>query len=216
MKPSDSPQAASSALASRRRGDARGRLLDVALREFRQQGYAATSVDDLCRSAGVTKGAFFHHFESKDALAVAAARHWTAVTAPMFAAADYHAVPVALPRVLAYLDFRLALASGTLPEITCLAGTLVQEVYATHPAIRDACRDAIVDHAATLVPDFSAAIHEAGKAGQLDPADLALHTQVVLQGAFVLAKSVGDTRPIASAIGHLKDYFQRVLSPVQG
>ena len=60
-----------------RRGDARPALLDVALSVFRAQGYAGTSVDDLCRAAGVTKGAFFHHFRSKDDLAVAAADYWS-------------------------------------------------------------------------------------------------------------------------------------------
>jgi len=35
-------------------------------RLFLAQGYTATSVDAICAAAGVTKGAFFHHFNSKD------------------------------------------------------------------------------------------------------------------------------------------------------
>ena len=54
-------------------GTARRKLLDSALRLIRAQGYSATSVDDLCAAAGVTKGAFFHHFKSKEELGVAAA-----------------------------------------------------------------------------------------------------------------------------------------------
>ncbi len=45
---------------------AKDKLLDAAVHVVRQKGYAATSVDDLCKAAGVTKGAFFHHFESKE------------------------------------------------------------------------------------------------------------------------------------------------------
>ena len=56
------------------RGDARTRLLDAARDVIRAKGFAGTSVDDLCRAADVTKGAFFHNFGSKDALGVAAER----------------------------------------------------------------------------------------------------------------------------------------------
>src|SRR3546814_5742043 len=59
------------------RGNARGKLVAAAHRTVRRKGYAATSVDEICVAAGVTKGAFFHHFVSKEALAVAAAEGWT-------------------------------------------------------------------------------------------------------------------------------------------
>ena len=53
--------------------NARSKLLDAAIALIRQQGFSATTVDQLCGMAGVTKGAFFHHFASKDALGAAAA-----------------------------------------------------------------------------------------------------------------------------------------------
>src|SRR5262249_15170520 len=57
--------------------DARARLLDTAVQVIRTQGYTASTVDDICRAAGLTKGAFFHHFKSKEDLAVAAATHFS-------------------------------------------------------------------------------------------------------------------------------------------
>jgi TetR/AcrR family transcriptional regulator, transcriptional repressor for nem operon len=41
------------------RGNARTRLLEAARDTIRSNGFAATSVDDLCVVAGVTKGAYF-------------------------------------------------------------------------------------------------------------------------------------------------------------
>ena len=46
----------------------RSQILDAALRQFAVHGYDATSVVDICTAARVSKGAFYHHFESKHAL----------------------------------------------------------------------------------------------------------------------------------------------------
>lgn len=193
-----------------RRGDTRTRMLEAARDVIRRQGYADTTVDDLCRTAGLTKGAFFHHFESKEALGVAAAQFWSETTAALFAAAPYHAPRDALARVFAYIDFRRTIIAGELAEFTCLAGTMVQETHATHPAIRDACGAAIFDHANTLVADIEAAMRAHGIMGDWDAASLARHTQAVVQGAFVLAKASGSAaagRAIAiEQIDHLKRY----------
>jgi TetR/AcrR family transcriptional regulator, transcriptional repressor for nem operon len=121
------------------RTGSRQKLIDAAIASIRAQGYAATSVDGLCGMAGVTKGAFFHHFKSKDALAIAATDHWTERSSALFEAAPYRAYSNPLDRVLSYLDFRKALLVGTLAELSCLAGTMVQEVYASHPDIARAC-----------------------------------------------------------------------------
>ncbi len=52
------------------------RLLDSALKQFAANGFEATSVDDICAEAGVSKGAFYHHFESKQALFLALLNAW--------------------------------------------------------------------------------------------------------------------------------------------
>lgn len=186
---------------------ARDRLFDAALAVIRRKGFSATSVDELCAAAGVTKGAFFHHFASKEALGVAAAEHWTAVTGALFAAAPFHAPADPLARIFAYLDFRAALIAGETPAFTCLAGTLAQEVYDTAPAIRDAAWASIAGHAATLTPDFAAAIAQHGAPEGVTAEGLALHTQAVLQGGFILAKASGDPDRAREAVAHLRRYI---------
>jgi len=190
-----------------RRGQARERILDAALQVIRQKGYAATTIDDLCAAAGVTKGAFFHHFASKEDVGVAAARHWSEVTGALFAAAAYHAPTDPLDRLFAYLDFRAALIRGTTAEFTCLAGTMVQETFATAPPIRDACYDSIASHAATLEADFAAAIAAHGAPQGVTAPSFALHTQAVLQGAFILAKAKDDPGIALESIEHLRRYL---------
>ena len=186
--------------------ESKTKILDATLKVVRAKGYTATRVEDVCDAAGLTKGSFFHHFKSKEELGIAAAAHWGARTSGLFAAAPYHDPADPLDRLLAYVDFRKALLKGTLPEFTCFAGTTVQEVYETHPAIRDACGATIADHAATLETDIEAAMRQYGVAG--DPAGLARHILAVVQGAFVLAKAAQAPSVAADCLDHLRRYLE--------
>ena len=115
-------------------------------------------------------------------------------------------------RLLAYIDFRGALAQGELPEISCLLGTLAQETYATHPAIREACHAGIEGHAVTLVPTIAEAKARHAPRAKWTPESLALFTQAALQGAFVVAKAAGDAQAAAPLIAHLRAYVQGLLA----
>jgi TetR/AcrR family transcriptional repressor of nem operon len=190
------------------RAATREKLLDAAFALIRSKGYSATSVDDLCAAAGVTKGAFFHHFASKEALAVAAADHWSETTSALFAAAPYHAYADPLQRLLGYIDFRKSLLSGAIPEYTCLVGTMVQETYESHPAIRAAAERSISAHAAKVGEDIEEAMRLYRVNGNWTAESLALHTQAVLQGAFVLAKAKGAAAVAAESIDHLRRYVE--------
>lgn len=197
----------------RKRGGAREELLQAALRVIRTKGYAATTVDDICAAAGRTKGSFFHHFDSKEALGVAAAEYWAETTGRLFETAPYHAPADPAERVLAYVDFRKAILQGDLPEFTCLVGTMVQEAYDTSPAIRDACARSILGHAATLEADIEAAMADRGIAADWTAASLARHTQAVLQGAFILAKATGGPALAEESVDHLRRYIAYLFTP---
>ncbi len=187
---------------------AKDKVLDAALTIIRSKGYAATTVDDLCAQAGVTKGAFFHHFKSKEDLAVAAADHWSETTSNLFAQAPYHSHADPVDRVFGYIDFRKSLLSGGIPEFTCLVGTMLQETYDSNPAIRDACARSITGHAATLEADIREAVEKYGIDQSWTARSLALYTQAALQGAFILAKATGGAKAAADAVDHLRRYVE--------
>lgn len=197
------------------RPGAREDLLDAAFVLIRQRGYAATTVDDLCAGAGVSKGAFFHHFPSKDALAVAAVNRWSEVSAALFQSASYHKSRDPLDRVLGYLDFRKELLKGEVAKFSCLAGTMVQEAYATHAAIREACDASISGHAASLEADIAAAMKLYGVRAKWSAQSLALYTQAVLQGSFILAKAKGGPEVAATSIDHLRRYIELLFKPTE-
>tara|TARA_R110001606_G_C15373295_1_gene649761 strand:+ start:448 stop:1065 length:618 start_codon:yes stop_codon:yes gene_type:complete len=195
-----------------RQSPAKDKLIGAAVKVVREKGFHATSVDELCAEAGVTKGAFFHHFPTKTDLGIAAAEAWKLHANDLFGSAPYMAHEDPLDRFLGYLEFRRDMLDGPVSEFTCLAGTMVQESYETLPALREACHDSIWGHALTLVDDIDAARARHGVAGDWTSESLALHTQAVLQGAFILAKADHGTNAARDTADHLIRYVRMLFN----
>jgi TetR/AcrR family transcriptional regulator, transcriptional repressor for nem operon len=196
---------------SQARHQSKTKLLDAALALVRTKGYAATTIDDVCQRAELTKGSFFHHFNGKEELAVQAAAHWSAVTGGLFALAPYARLPDPLDRVLGYVDFRKAIIQGEVPEFTCFVGTMAQEIHQTNPAIRQACDASIREHAARVEADIALAMQQHDIKADFTAKSLALYTQAVLQGAFILAKAENGPDTAKGCIDHLRRYIEMLF-----
>ena len=188
------------------------KILDAAMQVIRAKGYSAMTIEDVCLAAGLTKGSFFHHFKSKEALALAAAGHFAAMADRLFAQAPYRALQDPLDRLLGYVDFRMAILQGSLPEFTCLLGTLVQETFESHPAIREACDTHISAHAAEVAKDIATAKSLYVPSATWSAGGLSLYTQAVIQGAFILAKAKNGPEIAGECLGHLRRYLEMLFN----
>jgi AcrR family transcriptional regulator len=56
--------------------ETRAKIMEAAIKLFSLRGYNKASVDDICEEAGISKGAFYHHFKSKQALFLALLDGW--------------------------------------------------------------------------------------------------------------------------------------------
>lgn len=191
--------------------NSRTRLLTATIDLVRANGYAATRVDDVCAAAGVTKGSFFHHFASKEDLAIAAAGQWNDRAAQLFANAPYTREPDALARLLGYVSFRKELIAGDIWEWSCFAGTTIQETHETYPAIRDACAASIAGHVVMLGRMIEDVLRERPVLN-LRAESLAIHIQAVLQGAFIMAKAGQNVAAAHDSVDHLYRYVELLFS----
>lgn len=194
------------------KSDSKRKLLEAALTVIRSKGYGAARVDDICEEAELTKGSFFHHFRSKEDLAVAALKSCSASMDAQFASAPYHGYENPLDRVLGYIDFRSDMIQGDAPDYACLVGTMVQETHDNSPAIRNACERCIFDHAAELAWDLAAAKRLRVPDADWDPMDLAIHSQAVFQGAFIVANAQESRDVAVRSVRHLRKYIEFLFS----
>jgi TetR/AcrR family transcriptional regulator, transcriptional repressor for nem operon len=200
------------ALADHTHHESKTRLLAAAINVVRAKGYAAATVDDICQAAGLTKGSFFHHFKSKDDLALSAAAYWSELTEGLFAAAPYHNSQDPLERLFGYIDFRSEILRGQPADYTCLLGTLVQETFATHPNIRDACDKGISTHIANITRDVAAAKQRHAPNAPWSAESVSTFIQSVLQGAFIFAKAKQDPEVVRENLAHLQRYLGLIFN----
>src|SRR5712671_7236578 len=134
------------------------KLLDAGVTLMRSRGFNATTVDEVCAAAGVTKGGFFHYFKSKEDLATAAVTRFHELRAGESADAAFRRLADPLDRVFGRLDFAKE-ASGGAKGLTkgCLMGMFAQELSFTHPELRSLCQDKL----ARIAKDFETDLAEA-------------------------------------------------------
>lgn len=202
--------------------NARAKLLDAAIKLVRHNGFSATSVDQICTEAKVTKGAFFHHFASKEALGAAAAGAWTERAEQLiFTLPEWTRMPDPLDRLLTHIDFRAAMIEGSAEDFTCFVGTMVQESFASSDILRAASDASLTAYAERLAEDIEAAIDQHGIVNDIAGSDisalsLAYHVQAVLQGAFILAKAKASPEIARDNIRHLKHYVSLLFGKEKG
>lgn len=195
----------------------RERILDTAHDMVLRQGYAATSLDQILGHAGVTKGAFFYYFKSKDDLARALFERYLQGDREVLEQTVQRAEKLAsdpLQQVLVALGLLEEMFAGLdEPHPGCLIASycyqnelMTPETTAKARASLELWRDAIAAklraaaklHAPRSEPDYEAL-------GDLP--------NVVIEGGFVMAKVYGDPKFLARQLRLLKNHIELLFAP---
>jgi TetR/AcrR family transcriptional repressor of nem operon len=189
------------------------KLLNAAQRLMLAKGFAATTVDEICETAGLTKGSLFHYFESKEELGKAALDRFVGAKAQAMQQAPFLKKHDPLQRVYGYLDFMIQMSKAQEAQHGCLLGNFAQELSDTHPAIRSQCAMHFAQWAKTFRRDLDAAKAKYAPKASFDTQSLAEHLIAVLEGALILAKAKQEREPVAEHLRHFKRYLKSLFEP---
>lgn len=95
--------------------ETKSKITEAAIKLFSTRGFNAASVDDICKDAGISKGAFYHHFESKQALFLALLDVWLQTIDHAIEASKDKTVPETFTQITKAFPYIFATANENLP-----------------------------------------------------------------------------------------------------
>jgi TetR/AcrR family transcriptional repressor of nem operon len=183
--------------------------VDAGVSLMRKQGFNATTVDDICSAAGVTKGGFFHYFKSKEDLAKAAVVRFRDGKRQDFDNAAFRKLADPLDRVFGRLDFARESSGGSKHSTKgCLIGVFAQELSFTNPELRNACQDSFLRTAQDFEKDLAAAKSIHAPKAEFDPKNVAMLYVTIIQGSLLLAKAAEANAVLHENIEQFRRYLQ--------
>lgn len=186
----------------------RAAILREAFRLSYTQGYQLTSIDDILRELGITKGSFYHHFSNKEEMGTALIDE---VIAPQTAAmyASLLAAPGDTLHVLHGMMKRLLFDEPMLlAEYGCPAGNLVQELGNADTHMRESMNRVMQ----VMEDSLKSALRKGMRSGivrkGLKPASVAAFLISGYWGVRTLGKAGDATRAYKSYLSELRHYLE--------
>jgi TetR/AcrR family transcriptional repressor of nem operon len=190
-------------------------LLDAGQKLMLTRGFTATTVDEICAKAGLTKGSFFHYFKSKDEFGAAVLDHYWTSTQGLLRDAPFNDLDDPLERFHGYLDLFVALARDPTVEKSCLFGNFSQEVAPTHGELRAICSQGFTQWAGQVARELDEAKRIYAPTADFDSVSVAEHFLAVYEGSLILVKAKGDTQVLERNVEHFRRYVLALFDPAR-
>ena len=192
--------------------DTKTRIMDCAEALILEQGFAGTSVDAILERVCLTKGAFFHHFPSKQALAQALVERFAEADASLLETTMARAEHLSRDPAQQLLIFVGLLeeraAELAAPHPGCLFASYCYETQLFDEEIHGIINGSFLHWRERLAEKFRAAFEVRPPRMEADPGDLADMLNVVAEGAFILTRALKDPALVARQLRQYRNYLE--------
>ena len=193
----------------------RERILTEAERLVYARGYSGTPVDDIIAATGLTKGAFFYHFKTKQDLALSLLKRFWQRDVEIFGDLAKRARDLGDdPLQPALIFFRLFEETvKTTPEmpLKCLFASYLYEGEQFDDTIHDYIRTSFGEWKAIFLDILEPVFADRKPAIDVTAEDLAEMIMKLIEGAFVFAQATDDRLALARASEHFRRHLQLVF-----
>jgi TetR/AcrR family transcriptional repressor of nem operon len=170
------------------------------------QGYPITSVDEIIKAAGVSKGSFYHYFDSKEELGLTAMHEFLADGAALMMDGPFQNVADPEKRAIAFLKHVESVAMR-LWDHGCLLVMFSVDLAGTSPRVRketSAVLLGLIDRLATILRPLA---KDGGGNMPMTARAMANMYVAIIDGSLVYARATGDS---SSIVRNLKTFRQQI------
>lgn len=190
---------------------AKEKLIEAALALMAEKDYMATSVDEVCEKAGVSKGSFYHFFETKEDLGLAALSFYFSAAMAEVAEAPFMKLEDPVARAFGYLDY-MAEKADSLQHTGCLFGNFAVGVARTNPRLQERVShifNQFAEAVATVLAPFAS---EDGSEGLPTAKELAELYLSIMEGTIVMGRAHRDPERIRKGQRWFRQYLESLVT----
>ena len=194
----------------------RSTILDAAEALIMEQGFGATAIDRVIARAGVTKGAFFYHFENKAALARALVDRYAESDGRILEDCIGRAEAMSrdpLQQVLILVGLLREMAAGMKgPNPGCLFASFVYEAGLFDEDTLRVAREQMLAWRERLGAKLAEAMERRTPRLPVSAQSLADLLNVIVEGAFIQSRLYKEPGAMADQLGHYRDYLELLFA----
>lgn len=198
----------------------RERLLDAAKKLVMSKGFAGTSIDDVLKETGLTKGAFFHHFRSKADLARELVKRYALNDLKLFQGFDKQSQQASddpLEQVLIFLKlFETYISNSKDPAPGCMYAVYTYESRQFDPDVLDFVSDTLRKWTSIYVRKFQEVLDRYEPALPITARQLAEMIVSVIEGGLILQRAHGDTDTTRRQSEQFRNYLSLLFPGAKG
>jgi len=190
----------------------REKILNAAQKLILDRGYVGMTVENVLDEVGITKGAFFHHFKTKDDLAKALLQRFADKDAKIYSESRERAEKLSddpLQQMLIFIRLFEEMFGGlTEPYPGCLFASYIYELQQFDDQTRRLIRDSFQKWRELLKEKFEAIVRKYPPQTEVSAASLADAFTVVLEGAFITGKAMNEPGVVTEQLRHFRNYVE--------
>jgi len=192
--------------------ETKNRLMNIAERLILENGFVAMSIDDVYSEAGITKGGFFYHFESKNALAYALLQRYREVEAFTFSNLFKRAQELTsdpLQQMLVFVKLFAEMMEdmdGIHPG--CLVASITYENQHVNQQVRSITSEIVMDWRKLFREQIDKINQVYSQSTALSSNDLADMLSTIMEGGIVVSRALNDSTILVRQLMTYRSYIE--------